>query len=249
MDKCEQMVVLFIIRQTNGYQKEWDRISFSQFHEATGMQSPSSVQKGVEAAIKRGIIERRGTKNSFEYRVCDPSENTTEIVVIDEQNECENTTEIVAKNTTENEVKNENTTKTVAKSLQKMKTQKKKENTNPMDDQNSTESQKWFGAVFWLIYGHEDYGLASKEDKKAIGKVVKEIRASPQSYTLEDLHVWYRDKWATEWPGRQPGKKEIQKPTLKQIKTGIGKVKPPTPPVGMNVSPNGDSPRKRMKEL
>ena len=67
---------------------------------------------------------------------------------------------------------------------------------------------------------------AALQDRQvAIGKTAKSIRASREGYTLADLRNWYKNVWANEWPGRQPGKSEVQAPTLKQIKNGIGKVK------------------------
>ena len=102
-----------------------------------------------------------------------------------------------------------------------------KENKNNIssDEKPTSENQEWFGAMCWLVYGHKDYDLLSKTDKVSVGKTVKEIRASPNGYTIDDLRHWYRDKWSNEWPGKQPGKADIQRPSLKQIKTGIGQVK------------------------
>lgn len=72
MDKCEQSVVLYVIRKTVGFQKEWDEISFSQFIDGTGL-GKASVNAGVKSAMKRGILQRRIVKNSFEYCITDPS--------------------------------------------------------------------------------------------------------------------------------------------------------------------------------
>lgn len=219
MDKCEQSVVLLVIRKTIGYQKEWDRISFSQFVNEAGLER-ASVDKGIKAAINRGIIERRETKNSFEYRLCEPQNGSKNEPFFND-----NATEIGSKNepktSSENEPKIENGSENEPKSVQKMNTQKKKENKNNIDDDEA--QSKWFSALCWLVYGHQDYKLLSKTDCIAVGKTAKQLREL--NYTIDELREWYRDKWSTEWPGKQQGKAEIQKPSLKQIKTGIGQVK------------------------
>lgn len=104
------------------------------------------------------------------------------------------------------------------------------------DEKEAPEHQQWFEALCWLVFGHKDYSLLSKTDQIAIGKTAKSIRASREGYTLVDLRNWYKNIWATEWPGRQPGKAEVQPPTLKQIKNGIGKVKKCDTPTMMAVT-------------
>jgi hypothetical protein len=101
-----------------------------------------------------------------------------------------------------------------------------------------TEHDDWFDAVCWLVFGHKDYELLSKTDKVAIGKTIKDIQASKNKYTINDLRAWYRDKWSNEWPGKQKGVADIQKPTLKQIKAGIGQVKPSSNEFNSQSKPN-----------
>jgi len=64
---AELKVILAIIRKTAGWQKEWDRLSVTQLEELTGLGRPSVVE-GLEAAIKRGLVERRPISNSYEYK-------------------------------------------------------------------------------------------------------------------------------------------------------------------------------------
>lgn len=93
------------------------------------------------------------------------------------------------------------------------------------------EQQEWFGALCWLIYGHKEYKLLSKIDKIAIGRTAKEIRGL--EYTIDDLRTWYKTIWCKEFPGLQKSG-AIQNPRLKDIKTGIGKVKPTSHTNGFN---------------
>lgn len=236
MSDAERSVVLCVIRQTCGYKKEWDRISFSQFQKFTGIKHPLSVQRGIEAAIKRGIIQRKETKNSYEYRVCNPSENTSLNEAFIDENSPENTSLNEVKNTSLNEVKTENTSLNEVKSLHLVKTQKKKENINNITDKKrksvaakkeeteSPEHQQWFSAVCWLVHGHKDYQLLGKTEKLAIATTVKAIRESSEHYTIDDLRAWYSAVWSKSWPGLQKNG-SIQKPRLRDIKTGIGQVR------------------------
>lgn len=135
MQACEQGVVLCIIRKTVGHQKEWDEISLTQFEEATGMNRPS-VHKGIQMALARGIIQRRQLKNSFQYCVCEPTQNGSENEPLDSNKTVQN----VNRNSSENEPifgsKNEPCdaigSENEPKSVQKMNTQKKEEITTTL---------------------------------------------------------------------------------------------------------------------
>lgn len=116
----------------------------------------------------------------------------------------------------------------------KQKPDKPKKVSQPADADEPTqtpEQQEWFGALCWLIYGHKEYKLLSKIDKIAIGRTAKEIRGL--EYTIDDLRTWYKTIWCKEFPGLQKSG-AIQNPRLKDIKTGIGKVKPTSHTNGFN---------------
>lgn len=66
MGEAELRVVLHVVRQTWGWHKLSDRISFSQFQKGTGL-SRESAWNGVQAAIKHGIIAQKESGNSFIY--------------------------------------------------------------------------------------------------------------------------------------------------------------------------------------
>lgn len=90
------------------------------------------------------------------------------------------------------------------------------------EDAITPENQAWFAAICWLVHEHQDYSLLSKKERVLIGKAIKDILASDGKYTIDDLRRWYKEKWSTEWPGKQKNSNKIQPPTLEQIKTGIG---------------------------
>ena len=274
MDKSEQMVFLLIARKTAGYQKVWDEISFSQFVDATKL-GKASVNAGIQAALNRGIIQRKQNGNSFEYCISEPK-NSSEIEPVQKLNSSEIEpilvdigSEIEPFASSEIEPFLEIGSEIEPKTVQKLNTQykyintintlstnvdeqartnsdfsegkkekrtsKKAEESITTDDDAATtqtpEQQEWFGALCWLVYGHKDYKLLSKEIKIAIGKLAKELRAL--GYSIDDLRNWYANIWCKEFPGLQRDGR-IQRPMLKQIKTGIGTVKPTTHTNGFN---------------
>ena len=66
MDCTEFKVVAAILRQTFGWHKDRDRISLSQLETWTGL-SRQGVVDGIAAALKRGVIDREPSGNSFTY--------------------------------------------------------------------------------------------------------------------------------------------------------------------------------------
>jgi len=57
MDECELKVVLLICRLTFGYQRDEAKISTRKIAESIGMNT-ASVDKGGDAAVKRGLLEK-----------------------------------------------------------------------------------------------------------------------------------------------------------------------------------------------
>ena len=65
-------LLTFIIRKTKGWQKDWDRISYSQMTEGTGIKSRSTLSKVIEELLDEGCIFRKKSNNDtgldeFEY--------------------------------------------------------------------------------------------------------------------------------------------------------------------------------------
>jgi hypothetical protein len=245
MDKCEQPIVLLISRHTLGYQKEWDEISLSQFEQTTGMKR-ASVTKGIQAALERGIIERRAIRNSFEYRVCDPGktkvdENGSKIEPIDQdsleieprtvQKLNQNSSKNEPKSSSEIEPKPTNSSKNEPKSVQKLNTQKKKEITTntslrgkdaaqpSLNGGPPTEHQQMFAKICDIV-GWDHKAL----DEKSQGQVAQTLGILKKAgYTLADLTRFGTDVWALDWRWI----KQKQRPTLVQLRQEIGKLKAP----------------------
>ena len=62
------VICMAVARKTLGYQKEWDKISNSQFIRLTGL-SNKGVSLAIDEAIAAGWIERRASGNTYEYSV------------------------------------------------------------------------------------------------------------------------------------------------------------------------------------
>lgn len=80
MSESELKVTLAIVRKTLGWHKKKDQISYSQLEKLTGM-GRQAVSTGIEAALKRGLIEIVGTGsrgvNIFGLVIDDQYENQT----------------------------------------------------------------------------------------------------------------------------------------------------------------------------
>ena len=246
MDKCEFYVVVLIARRTIGYQKEWDRISFNQFATDTGM-NRNSIEKGIQAAVDRGIIERREVRNSFEYRIQCP-ENGTKNVPNAPKNGTENVpidansgTENVPNSSTENVLKNENGTENKPKLVQKISIQKKKEKTNtsssedanvlPDGKKENTEHQKMFEKICDIVGW--DYRTLDEKSKGQIAQTLGFLKKG--NYTLEDLNRFGAKVWVHDWRRE----KNKQRPNLTQLRQEIGKLRAKAFKANGNNAPNG----------
>lgn len=79
MKESELKVVLHAVRQTRGYHRATDTISFSQFMQATGL-ARQSVFEGIEAAKARGLLKEvsRGLRGVVTYRfIAEPQASTS----------------------------------------------------------------------------------------------------------------------------------------------------------------------------
>ena len=64
----EYTIILVIIRKTYGWNKKTDRISYTQFEEATGI-SRRHISPALHGLIKRNIITRQGDNYNLEYGI------------------------------------------------------------------------------------------------------------------------------------------------------------------------------------
>lgn len=60
-------IICVAIRKTYGWHKKTDRISFSQFKEATGISSSTTISKAISEALGLGIFKRKAAGQGFTY--------------------------------------------------------------------------------------------------------------------------------------------------------------------------------------
>lgn len=80
LSEGELKILLFVIRQTFGWNKERDYISLSQFEKATGLSKPT-VCKSTQSLVDKGVIRKEITgkfgKEEIYYSLVVEDENTT----------------------------------------------------------------------------------------------------------------------------------------------------------------------------
>lgn len=233
----EFRVILFLLRKTYGYGKKEDDLSLSQWEEGTNTDR-TQVSRTLADLIDKKVIYRINSPRKFCHRygfnkyveTWDAAIfGRTEVRVtknLDPEVKINNDQEVNKPENLDPQVKEILT----PKSSNKRKSTKENNTTFPPRQKSESEptdpvTQEWFSALCWLVHGHRDYKLLGKEDRLSIGRTSKQIRASPNCYTLDDLRAWYRDIWAREWPGKQKDTDTIQRPGLKQIKMGIGRMR------------------------
>lgn len=244
----EFRVILYLLRKTYGYQKKEDDLSLSQWEDGTNTDR-TQVSRTLADLIEKNVIYRTNSPKKFCHRYGFNKYVETWDAAIFGRTEARNTKNIdqeVKINLDPKVKKVENLDPQVneiltPRSNNKRKSTKERNNRSPSHrkEPDDPESQEWFAALCWLVHGHRDYKLLDKEHRSAIGQTSKQIRASPNKYTLDDLRKWYRDIWAREWPGKQKDKDVVQPPTLKQIKMGIGRTR--TSPEDSIVEPATDT--------
>lgn len=237
----EFRVIIFLLRKTYGFGKKEDDLSLSQWEEGTNTDR-TQVSRTLADLVEKNVIYRSHSPKPYchRYGFNKYVENwDASIFERVESRKTRNLDQEVKENIDPVVKENTNLDQGVKEILTKRSNNKRKDTkektlvvpthrkskANP-EEPTDGASREWFGALCWLVHGHKDYGLLTTEERTAIGRTAKAIRSSPNQYTLDDLRTWYRDIWSKEWPGKQRDKATIQPPTLKQIKTGIGRVRP-----------------------
>lgn len=78
MSPAEVQIVMAVVRQTIGWQREEASLTVSEFKTLTKM-ARASVVAGIRDALKRGMISRKEDGKSFIYRVADPDSPGTSV--------------------------------------------------------------------------------------------------------------------------------------------------------------------------
>ncbi len=225
MHRSTFAVAICIARKTvgwsdgNGGRKEWDRISLSQFQDATGL-SRQGVLDAIADGVARGWIDQNHDgKQSFEYRLTgkigtavEREKNTTGQVSRPVKPVDQSSNLTSASQVSRPELVNSVDT-------QKKERKEKKIHAPATSDSEGekavTPHQEYFGAVC-IIVGM-DYKLLTKEQTGQVAQVVGKLQKA--GYTIDDLRAFYR-MWRDDWRAQNG-----QRPTLKQLLAEIGKLK------------------------
>lgn len=127
-------IYLLIVRKTRGWNKQSDRISYSQIQKLTGIGSPATVDKAVSELVNLGLIiyKKGNEKSANEYRLNDDFCTSKNEVGSTSKNEV-----ATSKNEVGGTSKNEDT------EIHNIKYTNKKNNSNSEHAQNPTsENQK-----------------------------------------------------------------------------------------------------------
>ena len=211
-------IVMWVARQTVGWQKEWDRISLSQFQDNTGL-SRQGVIDAIADAVERGWVEQKHDgKQSFQYRLTgtagkpvEKQERSTSQVSrlvnsVDQSSELTSTSQ-VSRPELVNSVDPQNTLKEIPK--QNMHTHTNGNGAKPADKPKRERSEKQKAQDVWVA--SLEYAL--EFDAKipgAYGRWAKTGAGYEKAgYTPEDVRTWKEFVWPTTWrcdKGHKPSK-------------------------------------------
>jgi hypothetical protein len=208
-------IICAVARKTAGYsngnggRKEWDMISFSQFHQITGLSRPA-INEAIHDAVLSGWIERREKGQSFEYKVVKKVNQLEELT----SKESLPVEEPASKESLPELVKKVNTQK---------KRNKKKDiyadAVEPVEDEGKapTEQQQLFEAICHCVGW--DYKTLDESHKGQVAQTLGILKKA--GYTIDDLRAFYKWWWHSYWKGKD----KKQHPTIKDLRAEIGKVK------------------------
>lgn len=195
----------------NKYVEQWDSDLFAQ----TVIPQDNSSVMPQDNSLGAGVISQDNTSVI-------PQDNRTVISQDNNKRNIKEKKEISSSSTDEAAPAETTPTDSVGKKERKPKTTRKSKEDSAAEPKETPEQQQWFKALFWLVYGHEDFSLLANGKKAGIGKVASELRNN--GYTLEELKRWYAGIWSKEWPGLQRDGTH-QRPTLVQVKEGLPRVR------------------------
>lgn len=215
-------VAMVIARQTAGYtngdggRKEWDRISLSQFQEATGLS-----RQGVIDAIENGnrkYFERRQNGQYFEYKLVNSVDQLdSEVVNSLDQQLVKPVDQSAPKLVNSVDPQKKETTK--QRSKQKKKSVLSPNGKSPPRDSPAVPSEhqlmfeKLCDIVGW------DHRTLDKESKGQVAQTLGILKKA--GYTLTDLNEFGDKVWRHDWRWTE----KHSRPTLKQVRQEIGKLR------------------------
>ena len=255
MKPAEVQVVMAIVRQTIGWQRERISLTMGELEALTKM-ARASVVAGVKDALKRGVISREEDGKSYIYRITEPSMESASVQIL---NRCSEQPVQNLDRDTEQPVQNLNskTPESVQildrQSVQNLNPNKRNINTNTPEEKKGeraqapaapntdvdfggkalTPQQTMFAAICEAMGW--DYRIVKRQDKQPVGELVSDL--SKAGYTADDIRRFMVEVWFKDWRWE----KRQERPRLKDIRQGIGALRAVLPEEMSRASPNGTS--------
>jgi len=212
-------VVMLVVRQTVGWQKEWDKISTTQFQQKTGL-SRQGVLNAIADAVARGWIEQRHVgQQAWEYKLTGNAgqpvekEKSATSQLSRPVNSVDQSTQL----TSTSQLSRPEPVNSVDPQKKERKRKKDISSAPPTDEGKTlTEQQQWFDALCKVC--RLDYNVISEKERGKVAQTIRILRKA--DYTLDHLRQFYRWWYSEDWRG-----KNGQPPTLEQVRQYIGQFK------------------------
>lgn len=232
MCESEIKVIMVILRETIGWQREFISLSLSDLQRLTKM-ARASVNGGIQAAIKRGILERTEDGQSFIYKIVEPTSSKSELVQnlnhFDDEL-VQNLDHLADETSSDFEPVDGTSSKSEPELVQNLDRQLV-QNLNPIkrniytNKLNTEETREDAGATpappdawndflvafCWICHGHKDLGALTEKRKGILTSEAKRIY--DKHYTIDDLRAWFRDTWQKDWRWTKDKKHERPEPS------------------------------------
>jgi phage replication O-like protein O len=244
LNGSEFRCLMFLFRQTYGFCKKEDALSFGQWHEGTGLDKRQMIrtlqglaEKGFIYALDNGNNRAKtyGFNKYFweEQAIGESTTSETSVQTTTSlpQTSGESTTSLP-------QTSGENVTKLVVNSPPTK--ERKKVSTRTSADaapaqqplakaREPTAHQQYFSKVCEIVGW--DYRTLTKEQAGQIAQTVGVLKDA--EYTIEELGRFGKDVWVKDWRWT----KKAQRPTLTELRQEIGKLR--AQDFGPVVPPNG----------
>jgi len=234
MSAAEVQIVMAVLRQTIGWQREEISLTVSEFETMTNM-ARASVVAGIKDALERGTIKRREDGKSFTYRIAEPPCDAPSVQNL---NHPEDSSVQNLNRQDDSSVQNlnskepESVQKIDRSSVQNLNSYKRNINTNKPEKEKSAErtpGQEMYAALCEAMGW--DYKTIPERDKDRVAEAV--LTLTKADYTVKDIRRFMDEIWFHDWRWE----KRRERPNLEQIRQEIGKLRVGVPEQVPRASP------------
>lgn len=225
----EYRCLMFLFRQTYGWQKKEDAISLGQWAKGTGIdpEKRHNVLRTLQGLIAKNVIYAKEHDNNYpttwgfnkHWKQWDAS--LFEQGVISPDNTLDSQGVITGDN--RGVISPDNRSVITGDNNKRKKETIKESTATQLAERKPTPQQEIFAAVCEAIGW--DHKTLSKRDKGEVAQACGVLTKA--EYTVDDIRRFMTDVWFRDWRWT----KEAQHPTLKQLRQEIGKVRSAIPGV------------------